>query len=158
MTTIKHIMTAGGALALVALFTMGGCKKSDSGSTDADPAPQPAVTTQGTQATPMTGSSGSNCSPEGAYGCSPDGIHEVHCVGAKWQQFRTCKGPLHCSHVGSNTKCDYGALMPGDVCAPPLNSMCTADHKGVLTCAGGRLAVTQTCTGSQVCKPGVGCK
>jgi hypothetical protein len=159
MITIQRFLSLGAVLGVAFVFSAGGCKKTDA--TDADPAAgtaQPASTTTGVQKTPLTGASGSTCSPNGAYGCSPDGIHEVHCVNGTWAQFRACRGPNKCSHVGNNTKCDFGPLMPGDVCNPPLNSMCTADHKGVLTCTNNRLTVTQTCTGGQTCKPGVGCK
>ncbi len=172
-----HVQRILSLAAVAGLVVVAGCKKPEGATTTTDTTPPPATVsaipsvavapdttptpvttnTAGTQTTPLTGASGGSCAPEGAFGCSPDGIHEVHCVKGNWATYRTCRGPKHCAHDAHHTKCDYGPLMPGDVCAPPLESKCTADHKGVLRCSNGRLSVTETCPAGKTCKPRIGC-
>lgn len=140
------------ASALTLVFVQG-CKKSDDAEDAADAPPvDPGAPKSATPAKPVTASTGAACSPNGNFGCSPDGLHEVKCVNGSWQSFRACRGPKHCRIDGNLARCDYGPLMPGDVCAPPLAATCTADGKGVMGCANGRLGVIQTCVGGQTCK------
>lgn len=137
----------------------GGCKKSGGDAPDEAsdaPPPPPKGATNTTPVKPMTGAQGSTCAPEGNFGCSPDGVHELKCVNGNWQTFRACRGPNKCRIDGNKVRCDYGPLMPGDVCNPPLAAMCTADQKGVLGCQNNRLSVIQTCTGGQKCVKGTG--
>lgn len=153
MANRVRFVTVTSFLGLAFLVIAGnGCKKASSGGdAPTDNAPAAATTAPQTQTKPMVGAAGSACGGNGWYGCSPDGVHEVMCVNGVWQQWRTCRGPNHCRHNGNVTNCDFGVLLPGDACGSNTHATCTGDSKGILSCQGGRMTVTQTCTGTQKC-------
>lgn len=158
MANLPRLFLAHATLGACLVLVAGCCKKSgggdDGASTNAAPEATESPPVAQPQTKPMTGASGTACTNNGWFGCSPDGLHEVQCVNGNWVNFRTCRGPNHCRHNGTVTRCDYGPLMPGDTCSLPLKAMCTADHKGIMGCTGGRMSVIQTCTGGQTCQRG----
>jgi hypothetical protein len=99
---------------------------------------------------------GNGCSPgKDSIACTPDGLEVLTCASGQWRMLQTCRGPGHCTGVGSALTCDTGLPQPGDSCVPSSSEpRCRNAHEAI-ACQGGKWMVSP-CGAGQLCTPGAG--
>lgn len=94
---------------------------------------------------------GDHCATAGGAACSPDGKQFLKCDGTKMALDADCKGPLACSHAGTQVKCDESAGAPGDACSDEGKAACSLDNKSFLKCTAKKLVTGFACGGPKGC-------
>jgi hypothetical protein len=82
--------------------------------------------------------------------CSTDRRAMLDCVGGRFVQRSTCKGPKGCYELEGNFHCDTSEAERGDACTGS-SVACSLDHTALLRCKDGKSTVVRTCRGPLGC-------
>lgn len=93
---------------------------------------------------------GDTCLP-GSLACTPDGKMKLRCVGEKFVNDNTCRGPKGCHLTNNTLYCDETIAMEGDVCDTASEVTCGMDGKSELICTGGAYKKKRDCKGKDGC-------
>jgi hypothetical protein len=96
------------------------------------------------------GEAGDSCIT-GSLSCTPDAKMKLRCVGDKFVNDNSCRGPKACHLTNNTLYCDETIAMEGDPCDTASEVTCGMDGKTELICQGGKFSKKRDCKGKDGC-------
>ena len=88
-----------------------------------------------------------------SFACSADGADALVCESGRFQVWRPCRGPRHCSaREDAGVNCDTSLGEPGEVCSTAGTEGCSIDGRTLLRCDGHTLEPASSCRGPDGCR------